>query len=160
MNSSILRVQVFSDTWKETINIIIDQYQRKNRKDTKRCKKRTLERTAFEELKQTDVQSCVLNLCLNTIQQLLLHFFFILSLWTPCGGSIRPGGGRGVMKMEECNLLTEPGPPPEFWIYISSSTVSSRLQLLITTTLHHRLSTVPTQHLFRWTCLKIESIWQ
>lgn len=57
--------------------------------------------------------------------------------------------------MEECNLFAKPGLPLEIWIYISSSTVSSRLQRLITTTLHHWLATVQLQRLFRWLALKM-----
>ncbi len=87
---------------------------------------------------------------LSTAQLLLVCFLSVSSLSTPRGGSIswelKPGGGT---EMEECNLLAKPGPPPELWT-LSSSTVSSCLQLLITTALHHCLSTVQMQRLFRW----------
>lgn len=52
MNSSILTVQVSSNTWRETINII-DQYQCRKERLQRNVKKEPFEKTAFEELKQT-----------------------------------------------------------------------------------------------------------
>lgn len=94
---------------------------------------------------------------LSTPQLLFLHFLSSSSPWTPCGGSMKPGGGGGgeegwVSGRRWKNAISSLSLEPlrNFGLYNSSSTVSSRLQLLITTTLHQRLSTVHMQHLFRW----------
>lgn len=80
--------------------------------------------------------------------------FHFLTLNSPLW--VNTSWGDGLVKMEECNLLPKPGPPLELWIYISSSTVSSSLQLLMVAALHHRLSTVQMHCLSRWFRWRLE----
>lgn len=91
-------------------------------------------------------------------QLLLLHVLPTSSLSTPCGGSISQeleaeGCGLGRRWKNAISSLSL-DPLRSVGLYISSSTVSRCLQLLIATALHHRPSTAQLQHLFRWLAKK------
>lgn len=111
MNSSILRVQVFSDTWKETINIIIDQNQCKNRKDTKRCKKKNIGKNSLWGIK---ADRCAI-LCVKPVfkhhtaaaSALFLHFVTLNSLWW-VNTSWRGEGGHEDGRMQSPHWAQTP----------------------------------------------------
>lgn len=128
----------------QNINVIKDPYQCIKRKKKMTCKSGTLGGKAE--------YTCVILQIKHEFEQLTaaapappFHFLTLNSpLW------VNTTWGDGLVKMEECNLLPKPGPPLELWICISSSTVSSSLQLLIVAALHHRLATVQKHCFSRW----------
>lgn len=78
----------------------------------------------------------------------LLHLLFISWLWISCDRSIQFGGrGRWVLKMEECNILTKPGPPGGWNLYF----IQHCQHMPAASAQHHSSSpALYSIHLFRW----------